>query len=73
MESKSDSAKESGSVSSTESGSGSSTESGSGSSEDSGKNSSDFDRGERQKPVTKSYRKNWDNVFGGKPRANKKK
>ncbi len=65
MESKSDSAKESGS--------GSSEDSGGTSSEDSGGKSSGFGRGERQKLVTKSYRKNWDDVFGGKPQRKKKK
>ncbi len=48
-------------------------ESGSGSSEDSGDKSSGFGRGERQKQVTKSYRKNWDDAFGNKPNPKNKK
>ena len=73
MESKSDSAKESGSGSSKETSSGSSKETSSGSSEESGGKSSGFNRGERQKQVTKSYRKNWDDAFGKKQPRKKMK
>ncbi len=75
MESKSESAKESSSGSSGSSGSSESSGSSgsSGSSEDSGGKSSGFNRGERQKRVTKSYRNNWDDAFGKKPRRKKKK
>ncbi len=32
-----------------------------------------YSRGENQKPVTETYRNNWDDIFGKKPRRRSKK
>lgn len=35
--------------------------------------SAGYSRGENQKPVTETYRKNWDAIFGNKRKTGRKK